>query len=694
MIIDTSTGEHKVSGNLPNLDVVAMGIDVEALASITDSMVNLYTDKSRAVLREYSTNATDAHVEAGIDRPIEVTLPGEFDQRLIIRDFGVGMTKDTVLQVYSQYGASSKRNSNAQVGSFGFGSKAGLLNGSFTVTSNKDGMQTVALFARDANGIGSASIVAHTATTEANGTTVTVPVSDHEQMGRTAAAFFAAWKPGSVLVDGIEPALFASAGIPLDGIRYLSPRQAEDIAGRRITGVYAVMGNVAYPIDGDGRNLSASTGWSGFAGGQCAVLIDTPIGSVDIVPSREGLRDTEHTKKFLTAAADRIKIGLAAHIQGLVDAAGTHYDAAQVVSTHADVARHAGVKASIAWRGLPVEEAVKLAIRSIEHDPGSTRTKQISGEPVHVRVGQTGILVITGVDLWENPKALYGLRNVCQEDGYRLVLLPSDPDFAQSWFDATNPNLTVLTYDEFVARRREIRRANMADPIKRERRAVGYQALIDGQIASLSVDELNELAAVHYSKAISTFGARDIAAFVGDLPDDQAIVIVDSFQRVDTFLRRVPTAQPVERIIEKAAAIKAKLLSRSDRAALGRDLGARSASYIDRHAADALHSEIDSIDNPHAVCLIEAVAGPAAASAEAQAAYKGLSESRLMTGTAAWAPVIADIQRASSRRKSLTAEYPLLASLGGSTAGGNAVQHAIAYLNALGSAPQAQLAAA
>ena len=60
-------------------DSVKFGIKNTGLAHIFNVLRNqLYSDKITAVLREYSCNAVDAHVEAGIgDRPIEVTLPSK-----------------------------------------------------------------------------------------------------------------------------------------------------------------------------------------------------------------------------------------------------------------------------------------------------------------------------------------------------------------------------------------------------------------------------------------------------------------------------------------------------------------------------------------------------------------------------------------------------------------------------------------
>ena len=70
-----------------NPPVIKSGIGTESHFNIKDENVahifsilrnQLYSDKIGAIIREYITNAIDAHVEANVDRPITVTLPSIF----------------------------------------------------------------------------------------------------------------------------------------------------------------------------------------------------------------------------------------------------------------------------------------------------------------------------------------------------------------------------------------------------------------------------------------------------------------------------------------------------------------------------------------------------------------------------------------------------------------------------------------
>ena len=104
------------------------GISLKDEAHIMSTLRDtLYSDKVLAVIREYSSNAWDAHREVGkADVPIKVTLPTSMDPTLTIEDFGPGLSPDDVFNVYTQYGASTKRGSNSSVGMLGIGSKSGF----------------------------------------------------------------------------------------------------------------------------------------------------------------------------------------------------------------------------------------------------------------------------------------------------------------------------------------------------------------------------------------------------------------------------------------------------------------------------------------------------------------------------------------------------------------------------------------
>jgi HSP90 family molecular chaperone len=126
---------------------IAMTIDEASSVFLMDALGKLYSRPAQAVLREYLSNAIDAHKAKGGKLPaIQITLP-EGNTRnpsgssmLIIRDFGKGMNEEEFGSILSRYGASTKRDSNAMIGGFGLGAKSGFaVSDEFFMTSYQQG---------------------------------------------------------------------------------------------------------------------------------------------------------------------------------------------------------------------------------------------------------------------------------------------------------------------------------------------------------------------------------------------------------------------------------------------------------------------------------------------------------------------------------------------------------------------------
>lgn len=140
------TTETRETFSSPNLQSAAFGISEKNMHKIAWMLRSgVYTDKPLAVLREYASNAWDAHRMVGkSDVPIRVTVPTRQDPTLRIRDFGPGLSQNDVFEVYTQYGDSTKENTNNAVGMLGIGSKSGFAySDSFTVTSWHAGQRSV-----------------------------------------------------------------------------------------------------------------------------------------------------------------------------------------------------------------------------------------------------------------------------------------------------------------------------------------------------------------------------------------------------------------------------------------------------------------------------------------------------------------------------------------------------------------------
>lgn len=169
---------------------------------------SLYEDKEQVVLGELAANALDAHMAAGkADTPIKIALPSEMDPYLVVTDEGIGMDLETITNVYSTYGQSTKSHENQSIGGFGYGSKSPFsLSDSFTVVSVKDGIKTAASCFLD-KGTPKFAVFSSEPSDEPSGTTITVPVADEtvQRRFRSKAKYvFLLWDVKPTIIDTAE----------------------------------------------------------------------------------------------------------------------------------------------------------------------------------------------------------------------------------------------------------------------------------------------------------------------------------------------------------------------------------------------------------------------------------------------------------------------------------------------------------
>lgn len=152
---------------------------------VFDTLIDgLYRNKVRIVVQEYSSNARDANIEAGIpDTPIEVQLPTSDIPKFAVRDFGLGISPDRMADVFCNLGESTKRDGNAQTGGFGLGAKCGyayakMSTGKFRIIT-VFGNTKYSYVAYINDGAPYIDLVDEEATTERSGTTIIMDVKPY-----------------------------------------------------------------------------------------------------------------------------------------------------------------------------------------------------------------------------------------------------------------------------------------------------------------------------------------------------------------------------------------------------------------------------------------------------------------------------------------------------------------------------------
>lgn len=176
-LISENTTETLTFGNAEKIE---MGISHVSESLLINALTHLYSDPARAMVRETVSNARDAIAVAGNGGKVRISCNAESrwstNPVIVVSDEGIGMSREEISRIYSQYGNSTKGLDFSQIGSFGFGSKSPLaFVSAFSVRSVKDGVATVASLGVEAEK-NFCNIYESVPTDDHSGTTVTIPL--------------------------------------------------------------------------------------------------------------------------------------------------------------------------------------------------------------------------------------------------------------------------------------------------------------------------------------------------------------------------------------------------------------------------------------------------------------------------------------------------------------------------------------
>lgn len=310
--------DAKVEGNLGG-ETVKMEIDANATAHLMSVLTDLYSDRIMAFIREYATNAWDAHIEAGIARAIEVTLPNRMESYYRVRDYGKGLSLDDVRNVYSKYGTSTKRESNDFNGMLGLGCKSAMTYAAqFSIISIHDGVKHNVAVSRGLDGVGEMQIIDSTPTSEPSGVEIVIPVKkdDHWDVKAKVTEFFQWWPENTVKVNGLAPTRFEGREVVKNV--FMVDGMEKDVI---------VMGNVAYPLPEGYIIWEAEQDRWGYNRKDFAVAYFAEIGEVTIAPNRESLSTTKATVTTINRVKGEFQAHLISSIQKEIDGSATRRDA-------------------------------------------------------------------------------------------------------------------------------------------------------------------------------------------------------------------------------------------------------------------------------------------------------------------------------------------------------------------------------
>lgn len=278
-----------VTDNLSPMPVLTSRIDPKGAARMMQLLVNVYSDRRLAVVREAVSNAVDATRRAGSAAPVRVTTPTLLEPSLVISDQGTGMSLFDLDNAFLAFAASTKEDSPDEIGGMGVGAKSPwTLAESFLIDTVKDSKRTIVRAAKDLN---HQVLMVEEMTNLPNGTTISIPVEVEgyaDEWSRVITEVAAAHGEGVVLVDGeAVPSLIADDAW-IGPIAPRRVRQSESVVIRSGGNLFSATAEVRQRVLESTRLYHA--------------VVELPLDAFDFTPSRESVIATDRTMAAVEAA--------------------------------------------------------------------------------------------------------------------------------------------------------------------------------------------------------------------------------------------------------------------------------------------------------------------------------------------------------------------------------------------------------
>lgn len=266
---------------------------------------SLYANPIKAIVREIICNAWDAHVQSDITEPVRVSLN---DEDFIVQDFGSGIPKNKIQEIYGTYGLSTKTACSNQTGGFGLGCKSPFAYAdNFEVTSCCEGIKTIYQMKKASDSTdGKPAIVSILSVpTEETGLTVKIPLkslSDYTEFQRAIndVLYYSEkdTKFNNVVVSHLpnfKKFIFVN---PTVNTAHLPDQIAAWIKYGDV--IYPLKDGEEYSYHHDLNYLLRFTERLSIYRRNTRVIIKAPANSLTITPSREELRYTEQNQEVIS----------------------------------------------------------------------------------------------------------------------------------------------------------------------------------------------------------------------------------------------------------------------------------------------------------------------------------------------------------------------------------------------------------
>jgi hypothetical protein len=280
-----------------NMQGSVMGMDSAGMDLATFFLRDkIYSNKIKAVVREYLCNAIDEHNKFEIRDAVQTGIRVENNENIFyVRDYAKGLSEEGVRSIFGMYFRSTKSKTNDSIGGFGVGSKAGhCYSDTFFVTSHFEGKKstyTCVLGGGDSGvPVGHIYKIDESETAE-TGLEVCVPVQNSDRYYFSEEIeTFVYFSPANIqaqIGNNIITPTKTVKSFESEGVKF---RLIEDKTVEHAVYFMFQMGGVTYQQVRHERFFPIKN---------CILVVDVPVGSMSVPISRESFENTTSNKNFL-----------------------------------------------------------------------------------------------------------------------------------------------------------------------------------------------------------------------------------------------------------------------------------------------------------------------------------------------------------------------------------------------------------
>lgn len=284
-----------------------VSIDTRNVDFITTLLTsNLYSHPFESFLRETVANAWDSQIEAGNTKhPVLILIQNDnYNYRVSVRDYGTGLSPERFSNIYRNIGSSTKRDSNDYIGCLGIGRFSCLsVSPQARITSYYNSRKYSYLMYKNGTGI-NIDLLQEDDTDQPNGLEVSISSILNNSTLQSALTQIQCFPNVVIKTDGLNQYQQDSFYcIKTFNERKIISFNNFSIIKRGYNQCYAKMGNMIYPYD-----------WSSVGNDHQfkteGIILNVPMGSVDITPNRESLQLTQRTKDTLNTVLNKARTEL------------------------------------------------------------------------------------------------------------------------------------------------------------------------------------------------------------------------------------------------------------------------------------------------------------------------------------------------------------------------------------------------